>query len=614
MSEEILTVPVPAKAYKTLIVHGNEYLSFPDIDLRDAGISSVNVLHMGALSLLEFTGMKKKALLAPYFKINGQDVPLNKMTWSSRYFWLPVFSGQAGLLAVRGKIFAPPGHRGAVYLLEVRNTGDKPLTAEVGFKVCCAGASRRIFGTAPAGPCGVDWNEWTKSLVLQAGRDVPLAALALSLEGGRPWYRTVTAGKTVEASGGTTVKLAPGECFTLPLYVAVNIEGSGAATTAVDLRRRGAQVLLDATEDWLARRVLPLQQFRALANRNLFFNYFFALGRTVDTDELVAVTSRSPRYYVSAAFWGRDCLLWSFPGVLLADRKTARELLLAVFSRHLERAGEHAHYINGVLLYPGFELDQLAAYFLALKIYLQQTGDISLLRENTMEEGLLTAAGKLLAVRDRETGLYATFLDPSDDQPRYPFLVYDNALAERALSFLAGLQENGLTFPQRMSLMAGELRAVILRYGVVEGPFGPMFAWAVDGKGNFELYDNPPGSLQLLPHYGFCAKDDPVFLNTVRWICSRHNPYYCAGGNITGAASRHAANPWPLHAVNDLLALNLGQGEFFRQAVMDSGYFCETVEPVKGRASTGQAFASGAGFLAFALWHTLGREMKAGGE
>ncbi|MBT9173190.1 MAG: hypothetical protein DDT21_01584 [Syntrophomonadaceae bacterium] len=614
MSEEILTVPVAAKAYKTWLVHGNEYLSFPDIDPQDAGLGSVNVLHMGALSLLEFTGKGGKALLAPYCKINGQDVPLKKMIWSSRFFWLPVFSGQAGVLAVRGKIFAPPGHRGAVYLLEVRNAGGEPLTAEAGFKVCCAGVSRRIFRTVPVGRCRMEWDEWTKSLVLLAGREVPLAALALSLEGGRPWCCTVTAGKTAEARGGMTVELAPGESFTLPLYLAVNIEGSGAATTTVDLRRRGAQVLLAATEGWLAARVLPLQRFRALANRNLFFNYFFALGRTVDTDQLAAVTSRSPRYYVSAAFWGRDCLLWSFPGVLLADRKTARELLLTVFSRHLERAGEHAHYINGVLLYPGFELDQLAAYFLALKIYLQQTGDISLLRENTMEDGLVTAAGKLLAARDRETGLYATFLDPSDDQPSYPFLVYDNALAERALSFLAGLQENGLTFPQRMTLMAGDLRAAILRHGVVDGPFGPMFAWAVNGKGNYELYDNPPGSLQLLPHYGFCTKDDLVFLNTVRWIHSRHNPFFAAGRNISGAASRHASNPWPLHAVNDLLALNLGQEKFFRRAVMDSGYFCETVEPVNGRASTGQAFASGAGFLAFALWHTLGREMKAGGE
>ena len=283
--------------------------------------------------MLEFTGKGGKALLAPYCKINGQDVLLKKMIWSSRFFWLPVFSGQAGVLAVRGKIFAPPGHRGAVYLLEVRNAGGKPLTAEAGFKVCCAGVSRRIFRTVPIGRCRMEWDEWTKSLVLLAGREVPLAA-----------------------------------------------------------------------------RVLPLQRFRALANRNLFFNYFFALGKTVDTDQLAAVTSRSPRYYVSAAFWGRDCLLWSFPGVLLA-------------------------------------------------------------------------------ARDRETGLYATFLDPSDDQPSYPFLVYDNALAERAFSFLAGLQENGLTFPQRMTLMAGELRAAILRHGVVDGPFGPMFAWAVNGKGNYELYD-----------------------------------------------------------------------------------------------------------------------------
>ena len=32
-----------------------------------------------------------------------------------------------------------------------------------------------------------------------------------------------------------------------------------------------------------------------------------------------------------------------------------------------------------------------------------------------------------------------------------------------------------------------------------------MFAWAVDGAGRFQLYDNPPGSLQLLAFYGFCS-------------------------------------------------------------------------------------------------------------
>jgi uncharacterized protein len=53
-----------------------------------------------------------------------------------------------------------------------------------------------------------------------------------------------------------------------------------------------------------------------------------------------------------------------------------------------------------------------------------------------------------------------------------------------------------------------------------------MFAWAVDGKGKFSLYDNPPGSLQLLAHYRFCSSDDTVYKNTVRWIRSPNNRYF----------------------------------------------------------------------------------------
>ena len=35
---------------------------------------------------------------------------------------------------------------------------------------------------------------------------------------------------------------------------------------------------------------------------------------------------------------------------------------------------------------------------------------------------------------------------------------------------------------------------------------------------------------------------------------------------------------------------------------MDNGFCCETVDPQTGRAATGAAFASAAGFLAHALW------------
>ncbi len=33
------------------------------------------------------------------------------------------------------------------------------------------------------------------------------------------------------------------------------------------------------------------------------------------------MTSRSRSYYVCAAYWARDACLWSFPGLLLVDRR-----------------------------------------------------------------------------------------------------------------------------------------------------------------------------------------------------------------------------------------------------------------------------------------------------
>jgi len=155
---------------------------------------------------------------------------------------------------------------------------------------------------------------------------------------------------------------------------------------------------------------------------------------------------------------------------------------------------------------------------------------------------------------------------------------------------------------QSLGELAAQLKEAICKHGVVKGPFGRMFAWAVNGQGEYQLYDNPPGSLQLLAYYGFCAKNDEEYTNTVKWIRSRHNPYFHTQGPLVEAGSLHAGNPWPLSAANDLLALNKGAFDFLSRARMDNGFACETVHPIKGHASTGLAFASAAGFLAHAIW------------
>lgn len=609
----LMTASPELSAEEPLYLTGNEYISLPEIG-PGGEIRSINVLHMGARGLLEFRGTGEHPLLAPFAAVQGTAAKgLEKLSWCYRHDWIPHFElNLEDRCSIEGDYFAPPGHRGFCCRLHLANRSAAALTVELGWRGCWSEFNHLIFNRRRVkGEQTAEYDSWTGSLILEQRSGLPLAALALALtaegsEDNRPcWDFQRPPGEAVTFRGSARLEVEPGGSSTVTLYAAVNLEADGAGTTAMDLKRHGVAALAAETERRLAeqRIDLPDDAAAAVLNRNLFFNYFFALGRALDDDSLVPVTSRSPRYYVSAAYWSRDTLLWSFPGLLLADRAASRELLLTVFRRHLDRAGEHAHYINGVLLYPGFELDQLAAHFLALERYEKMTGDLSLLREEIIASGLGLLAEKALSQFDPGSSLYRTFLDPSDDPVLYPFLIYDNALLQCGFTYLARLQEAGRWHnPTDFAGPADALQQEIYRQGTVKGPCGIMYAWAVDGKGRFQLYDNPPGSLQLLAFYGFCSPEAQIFRNTVSWIRSAHNPHFHGEAPFAEAGSRHAPKPWPLAACNDILALNGGGVDFLLRAPMDNGFCCETVDPQRGQAATGAAFASCAGFLAHALW------------
>ena len=97
---------------------------------------------------------------------------------------------------------------------------------------------------------------------------------------------------------------------------------------------------------------------------------------------------RSPRYYVSAAYWDRDSLLWAFPAIVEADVCYARELLLSVFHLQGRNFGIHSRFIDGTVLEPGFELDELCAPVIALERYVQKTGDKGILQRAEIQESL----------------------------------------------------------------------------------------------------------------------------------------------------------------------------------------------------------------------------------
>jgi hypothetical protein len=265
--------------------------------------------------------------------------------------------------------------------------------------------------------------------------------------------------------------------------------------------------------------------------------------------------------------------------------------------------------LNGTVLEPGFELDEFCAPTIALADYVRTTGDTAFLRMAEVSEWLDRFPKLLEMKRHPKVALYETWLLPSDDPWPQRYVTYDNALVWRALRDLAYLyQKTKRSREARVALKkAAEVRKALYARCVVKCKSGKQFAWSVDLEGNHLLYDEPPGSLLLLPYYGFCKQADPVWRATERWIHSKENPFSYQGKTFQAPGCAHAPHPWVLGAVNDLLSGNeKTAGAFFANASMDEGVPCESVDENTGACATGEAFATCAGFVAHGLWKTFG--------
>ena len=398
------------------------------------------------------------------------------------------------------------------------------------------------------------------------------------------------------------VSVAQGETVSLTFFWGLGFEEVAAATSAKEMLRRGWDWEYQRTTAWLSARMTSFGQphLDALYNTNLFFCMFYSTGITLDSEELVCVTSRSTRYYVSAAYWDRDTLLWAFPAILDADPALARQILDYVFTRQRRNLGIHSRYIDGTVLEPGFELDELLAPILALASYLDQTGDADIKEDPAVQKGLTLILDRLHEMRHPNIPLYETFLQPTDDEIVYPYLTYNNVLVWYALHALARL------FPASHGHLAAQseaVKAAIYRHCVVQDAEGQkVFAWSVDLAGRHNLYDEPPGSLQLLPYYGFCSQSDPIWRNTAALIRSPAYSYSFANSPVAEIGCAHAPYPWILSLCNSLLSGHAAQAfQELSWIEMDNGIACESVDPITGCCTTGAAFATCAGFLCHSM-------------
>lgn len=583
---------------------GSEQVSLPRVNEINAGVEDLTFLHMASRGLIDLRGGQLEPLMRPFVAQQGVEAELGGFEWSRLGYWYPRFAARAGALGLEGVILTPVGERGFGYRLRLTNNGAETvetafgLRGQTGSAWHCVNVDKPIEGALNCYVSG-----WSGLPVFEQMCGVPLFALAPICEGEcRAEFESAGEGWLWRLE--RTVRLAPGESAEFTAWWGLGLEEVSAVTSARELQRRGWDWELRRSLAWLAQRSLDLgdEALTRLYNTNLFFCIFFSTGRTLDTEELVLVTSRSPRYYVSAAYWDRDSLLWSFPAVLDADAALAREMLGYVFGRQRRNIGVHSRFIDGTVLEPGFELDELMAPVLALERYVDATGDRSVLADPDVLRGIDGILRKLDAERAEGCELYETFLQPTDDERIYPYITYDNVLVWRALRALGRLFER-----PELTERAERVRRAIYDNCIFDG----AFAWSVDLAGGHDVYDEPPGSLLLLPYYGFCAWDDPVYLKTAEMIRSPDYTYSFAGCEIAEIGCPHAPHPWLLSIGNSLLCGRSGEAlEHLRRTRLDNGIACESVDEHTGECTTGEAFATCAGFICHALRRAIGGERR----
>lgn len=583
---------------------GSEQVSLPRVNEINAGVEDLTFLHMARRGLIDLRGGQLEPLMRPFVAQQGVEAELGGFEWSRLGYWYPRFAARAGALGLEGVILTPVGERGFGYRLRLTNNGAETvetafgLRGQTGSAWHCVNVDKPIEGALNCYVSG-----WSGLPVFEQMCGVPLFALAPICEGEcRAEFESAGEGWLWRLE--RTVRLAPGESAEFTAWWGLGLEEVSAVTSARELQRRGWDWELRRSLAWLAQRSLDLgdEALTRLYNTNLFFCIFFSTGRTLDTEELVLVTSRSPRYYVSAAYWDRDSLLWSFPAVLDADAALAREMLGYVFGRQRRNIGVHSRFIDGTVLEPGFELDELMAPVLALERYVDATGDRSVLADPDVLRGIDGILKKLDAERAEDCELYETFLQPTDDERVYPYITYDNVLVWRALRALGRLFER-----PELTERAERVRRAIYDNCIFDG----AFAWSVDLAGGHDVYDEPPGSLLLLPYYGFCAWDDPVYLKTAEMIRSPDYTYSFAGCEIAEIGCPHAPHPWLLSIGNSLLCGRSGEAlEHLRRTRLDNGIACESVDEHTGECTTGEAFATCAGFICHALRRAIGGERR----
>jgi meiotically up-regulated gene 157 (Mug157) protein len=119
-------------------------------------------------------------------------------------------------------------------------------------------------------------------------------------------------------------------------------------------------------------------------------------------------------------------------------------------------------------------------------------------------------------------------------------------------------------------------------------------------------------NLTTLPFIGWCANNDPVYLNTRRFTLSYADPYYYTGTTATGLGSVHTPKGWvwPLGIIGAALTATspanvVNAIEMLDRSVSTNGLMHESFDPNDPQRFTRPEFGWANAFWAELLFRTV---------
>jgi len=573
---------------------GNHWLSIPCIHPADGSIHAIGVLHRGARAAVEFAGREDflsgggPALIRPTVEIDGQahDLAAGTMAWERALEWLPTFTCTIGDVVVRGTVFAPYGRdadfAGAVYAIALESRG-AAHTVRVRLEGTLGHRQLRVRTARPVGDESLVSRGEGDHLLLEGSAQPGLAALALSADD----VPEITLDAT-RFSLGRSLTLTAGGHADIAFYLAAGPERDGAEATVAVLRRRGWRALLAGTRDALQQ----LEQSSGsegvdrLINRNLLFAYFYGVARALDDAQYYLVRTRAPWHSAGVTVRDWEALMWTLPAVQLADPALARELLLRMCELHGYAPGRGVHYLDGTLFEPGFALEGVAAYPIAIDRYARDTGDTAIVDEPAIGDALYLAHDDLRDRRDRRFPLYSTEVTPGNAPVAHPFTLHANAAAAQALEILRRTldEETARSVEDPVAV-----RAAIKRHFAPERDQKATLRASVDLVGNASVDDEPNASAVWLPLYEALDRNDSLYRRTVKAIPRERSALVREIGRLLGPDTEQVL-------------------QWIRRAPLHGGVAAELVDDA-GVAVANAGDAALSGLLASTVWfvvHALG--------